>query len=263
MSDDRKALIERLTNTIVRNAAESDSANPENPDCICIDVNDLILIVRERLEEELARSAQPSPDAAQGGEQGEVAPYGYLLETYMDDGRLSDSHFWSAKPQFQLMPFQRLSPVWKRPTPSGSLSDDEIAHIWNFCEEPEHVERLREFARAIEARTVYRPHPSQAGAEAVSSVQDEVAIAWKIPATDGLPKKPGKRAYEQVDCLVVHKGERKHLVWNCEHEVWDDSSGDDFYCEPLDVVAYIEFDALPAIPQSALSRLASKDPKNA
>lgn len=52
--------------------------------------------------------------------------------------------------------------------------------------------------------------------------------------TDCLPEKPSKADYEQIDCLVIHKGEIKHLVWNCEHLVWDDETGDDFYCYPTE-----------------------------
>ena len=42
------------------------------------------------------------------------------------------------------------------------------------------------------------------------------------------PPKPGKKAYEQIPCLVVYNGEIEICQWNCEHLVWDDASGDDF-----------------------------------
>lgn len=56
-----------------------------------------------------------------------------------------------------------------------------------------------------------------------------------VSTKDRLPAKPGKASYEHVDCLVVYKGEVEQLMWNCEHLVWDDRSGDDFYCNPGDV----------------------------
>jgi hypothetical protein len=45
---------------------------------------------------------------------------------------------------------------------------------------------------------------------------------------DGLPKKPGRRDYEHVRCLVfVPAWGQMVLEWNCEHLCWDDESGDD------------------------------------
>ena len=54
-----------------------------------------------------------------------------------------------------------------------------------------------------------------------------------------LPVKPGIKAYEQVPCLVRIDGHIEILVWNCEHECWDDRDGDDYYCDPLTVDCYI------------------------
>ncbi len=61
-----------------------------------------------------------------------------------------------------------------------------------------------------------------------------------VNSLDDLPKKVTK-SYEQYDCLVSYKGEVLHRVWNCEHGVWDGSSGDDYFCGPLDVDGYILF----------------------
>lgn len=59
-------------------------------------------------------------------------------------------------------------------------------------------------------------------------------MQWvKINSGRDLPKKPGLASYEQIDCIVVINNDLKHLVWNCEHEVWDDSDGDDFYCDAI------------------------------
>lgn len=66
----------------------------------------------------------------------------------------------------------------------------------------------------------------------------------KITSMDDLPKKK-TNSYEQVECLVRHKGETKHLVWNCEHHVWDDAHGDDFYCDALEPSHYMPFPDSP------------------
>ncbi len=70
--------------------------------------------------------------------------------------------------------------------------------------------------------------------------------AWiKITSGADMPQKDRPGWYEQYDCLVFHKGEIKHLVWNCEHLCWDDSSGDDFYCDPLEPSHYMLFPESP------------------
>jgi hypothetical protein len=68
-----------------------------------------------------------------------------------------------------------------------------------------------------------------------------------IKSLDDLPKKQTNR-YEQYDCLVYHKGEVKHLVWNCEHVCWDERTGDDFYCDPLEPTHYMLFPEHPSPP---------------
>lgn len=66
-----------------------------------------------------------------------------------------------------------------------------------------------------------------------------------IKTADRLPEKPGLSSYEQIDCLIFHNGEIKHRVWNCEHLVWDDSDGDDFYCRPKDPTHWMPFPEEP------------------
>ncbi len=56
-----------------------------------------------------------------------------------------------------------------------------------------------------------------------------------ISTTERLPEKPGKRNYEHVACLVTRGYGTEILMWNCEHECWDDASGDDYECDPLTV----------------------------
>lgn len=61
----------------------------------------------------------------------------------------------------------------------------------------------------------------------------------KIEDAESLPKKPGLKNYEQFDCMVLHQGDLKHLVWNCEHLCWDDCEGDDFYCDAVEPSFYM------------------------
>lgn len=67
----------------------------------------------------------------------------------------------------------------------------------------------------------------------------------KISTLDDLPKKPGLRTYEQIDCLIVYEGRVLRRMWNCEHRVWDDQDGDDFFCDPLAATYYMPIPALP------------------
>jgi hypothetical protein len=61
---------------------------------------------------------------------------------------------------------------------------------------------------------------------------------------DILPKKPGLKSYEQIDCLVLAKRGWEICVWNCEHECWDDSDGDDFLYDPLEPTHWIDLSSL-------------------
>ena len=65
--------------------------------------------------------------------------------------------------------------------------------------------------------------------EAANRIEElEAALRWNKTA-DGLPQKPGKRDYEQIECLIMlPTGEIEVSMWNCEHLVWDDAEGDDF-----------------------------------
>lgn len=54
---------------------------------------------------------------------------------------------------------------------------------------------------------------------------------WKeIKTIDDLPK-------DDEFCLIVRKGGRyvEMLCWNQRHQCWDDSEGDDYDCDPLDI----------------------------
>lgn len=57
-------------------------------------------------------------------------------------------------------------------------------------------------------------------------------VAW-IATADRLPEKPGKRSYEQIECLIkLPNGDIEVSMWNCEHMCWDDADGDDFRFDP-------------------------------
>lgn len=67
-----------------------------------------------------------------------------------------------------------------------------------------------------------------------------------IPTTQQKhPEKPGLKRYEQIPCLVVKGGQIQILQWNCEHLVWDDASGDDYYCDVEDVSHWMPLSDLP------------------
>ena len=46
-----------------------------------------------------------------------------------------------------------------------------------------------------------------------------------------LPEREPNKRYSQVPCLVWYCGEVTVLVFNHEHMVWDDDSGDDYKCD--------------------------------
>jgi hypothetical protein len=68
--------------------------------------------------------------------------------------------------------------------------------------------------------------------EELSALKEK--IRW-IPIDERLPEREQGVRYSQVKCLVIHNDEIKILVFNHEHGVWDDESGDDFYCYIQDV----------------------------
>ncbi len=79
--------------------------------------------------------------------------------------------------------------------------------------------------------------------DAIKAYEDAL---WVKPQ-DALPTKPGKKSYEYVDCLIVHKGEIKMRPWNCEHLCFDDEHYDDFFCDASDVELWRP---LPSIPDT-------------
>lgn len=64
---------------------------------------------------------------------------------------------------------------------------------------------------------------------------------WHFTDTDPHPPKPGLKPYEHVECLIIMKKRPSQIFmrpWNCEHLVWDDAEGDDFFCETDDVLCW-------------------------
>jgi len=56
-----------------------------------------------------------------------------------------------------------------------------------------------------------------------------------IPCKERLPERQENTRYSQVPCLVFKNNQVFMLVFNHEHECWDDESGDDYYCDIYDV----------------------------
>ena len=82
---------------------------------------------------------------------------------------------------------------------------------------------------------------------------------WVATADNPHPDKPGKKSYEIVPCLVVHKGEIEICAWNCEHGVWDDADGDDFRYQTSQVSHWMPLPSLPS-PNTELSNAGPSGP---
>lgn len=93
------------------------------------------------------------------------------------------------------------------------------------------------------------------GERAADRIEElEAALRWNKTA-DGLPKKPGKRNYEQIECLIMlPNGDLEISVWNCEHEVWDDAEGDDYRYDPEHPVLWLELAQIRKSSRAALNK---------
>lgn len=76
--------------------------------------------------------------------------------------------------------------------------------------------------------------------------RNDVPHWWiEIKSKDDLPKKPGLKSYEYVECLIVYKGEVLYRPWNCEHECFDDEEHDDHFCNWEEVTHYMPLPSAP------------------
>lgn len=63
---------------------------------------------------------------------------------------------------------------------------------------------------------------------------DKTESPW-IRTADRLPELPAGSNASHVWVLAFHKGEQKILPYNPHEKCWDDESGDDYMCAPLEV----------------------------
>lgn len=75
-------------------------------------------------------------------------------------------------------------------------------------------------------------------------------MEWNLTSDKLHPDGSGKKNQEQILCWVVKKGHRypELLMWNCYHEIWDDSDGDDSNCSADQVFCWMLVD-LPEPPK--------------
>ena len=68
---------------------------------------------------------------------------------------------------------------------------------------------------------------------------------WK-KSTQELPNESGSY-------FVFYDNTVRILVWNENHECWDDDSGDDYFCDPTDVTHWMEL-IWPSAPLDNLTK---------
>lgn len=99
------------------------------------------------------------------------------------------------------------------------------------------------------------PRDARIQALETSLAEAEGRVKWVFPKSIAdMPVKPGKSAYEYVECLILRKGEMLCRPWNCEHQVFDDEAQDDFFCEWSEVTAYMDLTAIRALADPLLDR---------
>jgi len=65
--------------------------------------------------------------------------------------------------------------------------------------------------------------------------------------SERLPERVPNVRYSQVPCIVVRGGCVEMLVFNHEHNCWDDSTGDDYECDINSVQYWMD---IPEPPKS-------------
>lgn len=111
----------------------------------------------------------------------------------------------------------------------------------------EHTWSLKGAAR--ELKEYYDAWPG--GLEEIESATKRVQESQAVPSgwisvDERLhPEAPGLKRYEQIPCLIIKGREVLIRVWNCQHLVWDDEDGDDFYCAARDITHWMPLPAPP------------------
>jgi malate/lactate dehydrogenase len=98
----------------------------------------------------------------------------------------------------------------------------------------------REF---LEARGITGGGESYAAATIAELMADfatsVVREAGWVPVAKGLPERVPNKRYSTVPCIVTRNSFVEILVFNHEHECWDDASGDDNECAIEAVAAWM------------------------
>lgn len=93
---------------------------------------------------------------------------------------------------------------------------------------------------------------NEANAFRVEPLARELIAAYEakewVETSDRLPENPDTTRYSCVECYVVVDGEIRRALWNCQHEVWDDMSGDDFLFEPQEPSHWMKTPDTPTLP---------------
>ncbi len=64
--------------------------------------------------------------------------------------------------------------------------------------------------------------------------EQKPASPW-VRTSDRLPEPSEGSNSSHVWVLAFHNGEQKILPYNPHHKCWDDETGDDYLCDPLEV----------------------------
>lgn len=83
----------------------------------------------------------------------------------------------------------------------------------------------------------------------IITIRHALKVAQKaqwITTHDRLPRKPGVKSYEYVDCLIYYRGEVLQRPWNCEHLCWDDEHYDDHFCNATEPTHWMPLPSPPA-----------------
>lgn len=128
-------------------------------------------------------------------------------------------------------------------------------YVWPQSVADHHADTLtpRQIEKLYEVGIVAEQAAARIQALETSLAEAEGRVKWVFPKSIAdMPVKPGKAAYEYVECLILRKGDMLCRPWNCEHQVFDDEAQDDFFCEWSEITAYMELTAIRALASDAL-----------